>query len=656
MTSHHDQNREISKKKSNRPGFGITEQFVDNVYSFSSQYGNNISISYTANNIIGPPSTFPEYGDFPQAFAMRTYGLWWDKAPSRSIDYMPQNNPDVVSQDYIDIEYREPVYPIRVSIYELYNPGSVIAIWAQDSYDQWFQLWSGPPQIVTQQSRLFSPPLQLCNFKTKMLRLEFNHSLLDYYTELDAVSLIGTSEMIVPKDPSNKRSLSDLLQDMTYGHGFNNIPDYNLTPHYENGQQSIKNLKETLDEYYTTNESNIIDNLQSMLISDLEQLYHSIPPIEEGLNNMQQFLIKDLPRFVNNIEASSNEPKELCGNFSMLSIETILKILKYLDLRSLYRISRVNKYFYNLALDPLLYTSLNLKPYWHSFNARTLQNLSLRCKYLRKLDLSWCGNHCMFSATCIKVFLIDCGGLLTHLRLNCCKYVDNSTICQISITCKNLKELCLRNCQGIQDRGFEYLENLEFLERLDLYRTSIQSETLCKILQRNRWLRHLNIAGTFQDNININVVAMELGRSCPDLESIDFWKAQTLTSQGINALAACKNLREVDFSWCSNTSGHGETLVKLFSSCQFLEKVFLATFRGLTDRDLKELTQCKHLKQLDLLGALSLTPEICYEILSSCPKLELMDISFCEGINNFYVEKLRQEYPHVAIKKIIGYH
>lgn len=152
-----------------------------------------------------------------------------------------------------DIEYRESVYPIRVSIYELYNPGSVIAIWAQDCYGQWFQLWSGLPQIVTQQSRLFSPPLQLCNFKTKMLRLEFNHSLLDYYTELDAVSLIGTLEMMFPKDPSNKRSLSDLLQDTICGY-FNNIPDHNLTPHYENPQQNISNLKAILDEYYTVYE------------------------------------------------------------------------------------------------------------------------------------------------------------------------------------------------------------------------------------------------------------------------------------------------------------------------------------------------------------------------------------------------------------------
>ncbi|CAL1676719.1 unnamed protein product [Lasius platythorax] len=623
MTSHHDQNKKTLKKTE----FNVIEQFVDTVYSFSSQYGNShtISISYTAHNIIGPPSKFPEYGDFPQAFAMRTYGLWWDKARSRSIDYMPQNNLGVVSQDYIDIQYFESVYPIRVSIYEIYNPGSVIAIWAQDPYGQWHRLWSGSPQkIETKNSRVFSPPLRLCNFRTRTLRLEFNHSLLDYYTELDAVLLIGTLEMIFPKDPSNKRSLSDLLQDMDYSQSYNNVPNYtliNLTRDYRNVEQS-RYLREILDEHYITYESDIIDNFKSVHISHLEQLYHCIPPIQEGLNNMQKFLIKDLQtQFMNNVQASSNESEESCGYFSMLSDETILKILKNLDLRSLYHISRVNK-----------------------------------CKYLRKLDLSWCGNHGFFRTTTIKEFLINCGSLLTHLRLNCCENVDNSTICQISITCKNLKELCLRNCQEIQDKGFEYLMNLEFLERLDLYRTSITTKTLCGILQKNRWLRHLNIAGTFQININIDAVAMELGRSCPHLESIDFWKAQTLTSQGINALAACKNLREVDFGWCGSTSSHGETLVKLFSSCQFLEKVFLAAFRGLTDRDLKGLTQCKHLKQLDLLGALSLTSDICYEMLLSCPKLELMDLSFCDNIDSFHIEMWQKEYPNVAFKRIIGHH
>jgi len=109
-------------------------------------------------------------------------------------------------------------------------------------------------------------------------------------------------------------------------------------------------------------------------------------------------------------------------------------------------------------------------------------------------------------------------------------------------------ELGLRNCDLIKDNGFSYLENLECLECLDLYRTHIKTQTLCKILRRNKQMRHLHIGGTDR-NLNVDEVAIELRNSCPDLESIDLWKMPTLTSQGINALADCKKLREVDFGW-----------------------------------------------------------------------------------------------------------
>lgn len=51
----------------------FVQQFVKNVCDFSSQYGSNISISYTAYNIAGKPSKFPDYGDFPQAFVMVSF-------------------------------------------------------------------------------------------------------------------------------------------------------------------------------------------------------------------------------------------------------------------------------------------------------------------------------------------------------------------------------------------------------------------------------------------------------------------------------------------------------------------------------------------------------------------------------------------------------
>lgn len=45
-------------------------QFASRVLEFSSQYGSDNSISYTACNITGRPSKFPNYGDFPETFAM----------------------------------------------------------------------------------------------------------------------------------------------------------------------------------------------------------------------------------------------------------------------------------------------------------------------------------------------------------------------------------------------------------------------------------------------------------------------------------------------------------------------------------------------------------------------------------------------------------
>ncbi|XP_053971884.1 F-box/LRR-repeat protein 4 [Hylaeus volcanicus] len=645
------------------------EQFVKDVCDFSSQYGSNISISYTAYNIAGNPSKFPDYGDFPQAFVMRTYGQWWNKAPSRLIDYMPQNNEDIISQDYIDLEYYQEVYPIRVSIYETYNPGSVVGIWAQNSEGKWFQLWSGFPQIVPHKPRIFSPRLQLCNFKTKMIRLEFNHNLLDYYTELDAVLFIGTSKLIVPNNNLHNQNLNDLSQQLGYlEHSSDDI--YNLTPDYLKANQDLIILKKTLPKHCKVFKSKIIDDIsKGKLISKIGQHYQSVPPIEEAFNSLQQFLQEDFPKLIRDIHYSTsnalsevnNSPEDRtlisstdsenqpCGSFSALPDETVLKILKYLDLRSLCSLCTVNRHFNNIARDALLYTSLNLKPYWYCLDTSALNCLAPRCQYLQRLDLSWCGNYNMIKHQDFIYFICTSGSLLTHLRLNCCQFVNDVIILEISKVCKKLKELCLRNCLGVTNEGFSKLKNLELLERLELYRTNIETATLCSILKTNPKMRHLNLAG-MHDRLNIDEVAIKLGNSCPYLESVDFWKAQTLTPHGVRALSRCTNLREVDFGWCGGLGAPGNSLRALLSSCRYLEKVFLAALRGLTDYDLEPLLYCPRLQQLDLMGARSLTPAIYYGCLLFCPKLEMIDLSFCEGISDF-IQGWRQQYPHVSIKR-----
>lgn len=110
-----------------------------------------------------------------------------------------------------------------------------------------------------------------------------------------------------------------------------------------------------------------------------------------------------------------------------------------MDLKSLCRLCRVNRHFNNIARDALLYTSLNLKPYWHCLDTSALNCLALRCHYLQRLDLSWCGNYNMIKYKDFIDFLHTSGTLLTHLRLNCCQFVNDEVILEISKVCKNLK-------------------------------------------------------------------------------------------------------------------------------------------------------------------------------------------------------------------------
>lgn len=111
-----------------------------------------------------------------------------------------------------DTEFHEVIYPNRIFIYEIYHPGDVIKIWARDPNNQWFLLWHKLSQhTLPQESKLFSSLLQLCNFKTKMLRLEFRfcNSWLAYYTKMllyiDAVLLNRTLELVLSKKLFSKK-------------------------------------------------------------------------------------------------------------------------------------------------------------------------------------------------------------------------------------------------------------------------------------------------------------------------------------------------------------------------------------------------------------------------------------------------------------------
>lgn len=66
-----------------------------------------------------------------------------------------------------DVTFEQKVYPTKVSIYETYNPGSVVRISAGDGHGMWKTLWEGKPQCVGPSPRIFSPEIASIDFMTR---------------------------------------------------------------------------------------------------------------------------------------------------------------------------------------------------------------------------------------------------------------------------------------------------------------------------------------------------------------------------------------------------------------------------------------------------------------------------------------------------------
>ncbi|XP_071582660.1 F-box/LRR-repeat protein 4-like [Temnothorax nylanderi] len=636
-----------SESLSQYPYFGRVSTGEENSVDFIYQYVkhckndcvNNLATLHTLHYITGAPTKFPKYGDFSKTFIMRTYDFdislpssW----PANIVlpDKRPWREKDIKHINQLEIEFHKALYPIRVSIYEVYNPGNIIKIWAQDSSnDRWILLWDGLPQIVPPISRLFSPPLQLCNFKTNILKLEFKHSIFDY-TKLDAVMLIGTSEFILPRNP--EESLTDLLKRLNWMYSHHEDV-HNLTANYENAHLDIDHLQKNFPEHCI------------ICKSDIENSFYKN---NFGNEKTSVLLRKIIPDYINRID----ESKELSpDSFSALSDEVILEILKHLDLKTLCIMNQVNKRFNDLTRDPLLYTRLNMRniccpTYFYNI----LCYFTPRCKYLQQLDLT--SNN--FSSSHFVQFLENCGRHLTHLRLTECRSLgDNDILFKISEICKNLKELYLTGY--FDDEGLSCLENLESLEKLALKTPKIEIQCLCKILQKNKRMRELYLHCTVRESYFRkwypgDTVAIELGNLCRDLQIINLY--ETITSKGINALADCKNLRTVNLRSINNVmeyDGVDDSLSRLLSSCQLLEEIYLnyIYYKTLADCHLKLLVECKNLKRLHLRTVKFVTPDNVSIILEQCSKLQQLVLEH-HNISPYLISQLKKSHPHVLHENI----
>lgn len=152
---------------------------------------------------------------------------------------------------------------------------------------------------------------------------------------------------------------------------------------------------------------------------------------------------------------------------------------------------------------------------------------------------------------------------------------------------------------------------LSQLERLDLFRSGIETAALINILKNNPNLLYLNL-GFCSVTLNLDDICHQLKKTNRKIVAVDFWKCHSLTANGIASLSECRELEEVDLGWCLREGEVSENLKALMQNCTKLRKLFLAAIRGINDRDLENIAKyCHNLEQLDLMGTLGISSDLC---------------------------------------------
>jgi len=144
-------------------------QWVEKVIAVASEYSTGVG-SWGADNLVGPPQTFPRYGDISTAWAPLTYSG---------------------SEEFLHLKFTRAVHICGVDVFETWNPGCVIRLSAFDGHE-WHTLWTGPAsQSLPELPRVFSPSFPCTTFKSNEIRIDLDCRKSISWTEIDAIRLRG---------------------------------------------------------------------------------------------------------------------------------------------------------------------------------------------------------------------------------------------------------------------------------------------------------------------------------------------------------------------------------------------------------------------------------------------------------------------------------
>ncbi|KAF6728126.1 F-box/LRR-repeat protein 4 [Oryzias melastigma] len=528
------------------------EQYAKEVLDFSSHYGSENSMSYTMWNLAGVPNVYPSSGDFTQTAVFRTYGKWWEQCASAPLPF--RRTPEGFnSQDYIELGFEEPVYPTAVEVFETYYPGAIVQILAcsHNPFSQnpatdvrWEVLWSGEPtKVLTPHARQFSPKIKHINFPTNLLRLEVNSSLLDYYTELDAVILRGVKErtmLALYKIPHIDISdLSDSEEELCDAGG--------PFTHQRTGNGYFDKLPYETSAVWLRPAS----CCTSTACDPLQYTQLSLQPYWARLNDASLGHLQSRCTLLQRLNLSWTGNR---GAFTLTGFSSFLKAcgqsLVCLELSCCHFLNEARLEVISQACPGLQELNLSSCDRLHPQAFTHISKLT----HLRRLVLY----RTKIEQTAILSILTFCVEL-RHLNLGSCVRIDDYDVVasMLAARCRSLRSLDLWRCRNLTDRGLNELPPvcpvlIRMLEELDLgWCPTLQSSTGC-FQQLARSLPRLRKLFLTANRTVCDSDIEELAAWCPSLQHLDILGTRLVGAASLKKLLqACPKLLLLDISFCS---------------------------------------------------------------------------------------------------------
>lgn len=371
------------------------------------------------------------------------------------------------------------------------------------------------------------------------------------------------------------------------------------------------------------------------IIDEHQNNYHSRDETISRPDLLQK--IASLHRADRDVGASRSCSQGSCVHIDSLPLSVMLQIFSSLppyDL--LHRVAPVCKSWNQLAYDPSLWKTLNLRKYSKITDTQLLKVLGWSRRVLF-LDISDLRN---ITRDGIPAALTKCGHLRT-LKMHRSMHLHLGVFQSIAKSCQSLQQLFLDGSTSVCDKSLLLIaSSCHKLELLRINQCSkVSDKGIIAVAKTCHKLRQI----TMDQCTKVTDASLKaLVDNCPKLQAISCMSCD-LTDVGVGYLSKAPDLQ---FMEVSNIKGlTNKCIMKVVGSCPKLECINVSLCTSINDECVDYIARhAKSLKSIYLVSC-NLTDSALMSLGTHCKTIETVDVGWCKGITDAGVDHISRICP-----------